>query len=84
MGMSERINAVKDCVDPGDKIKDFKGKCSEMAKNLNTNPDDLKKLIAATGILVFEARANGDTRVEITFDEQGLPTLKGYKEKVSP
>lgn len=71
-------------VDPGEKIKDFREKCCEMAKHLNKNPEDLKKLIAATGILVFEARVNGDTRVEITFDEQGLPTLKGYKEKVNP
>ena len=82
--MSERVCAPRGLVDPGEKIKDFKGKCVEMAKDLNTDPENLKKLIAATGILVFEARVNGDTRVEITFDEQGLPTLKGYKEKVNP
>jgi hypothetical protein len=82
--MRERINGGGNVVDAQNILKDFRRKRHELARSLNMKSDELCALAAATGILVFQARAGGNNIIEITFDEKGLPSLKGYNKKTRP
>ncbi len=67
-------------VSPPDAIRRFREECNEIADKLHKDPERLKEEMAALSILVYEAYVRGDNKFLITFNEKGLPDIKGYKQ----